>query len=217
MNKFLAPRSIDEWLILIPYDNLKKRAIANNDKAFHAENHIQIAPSLSEAISCAFDWSKTPEGLGFWGNVFDIFYNMERSVGKIKEMNNITLENIHSSIRYKRDIVPKYTVGYAINGQMIFWQEDNDLLIQYDHAPGGRKPVAGFRRTIKPTLPPYEKFEIFIEGNVGSKLWKAMWHKDQDTTDIGEDGDAIQAVIKTGYCSDEPTAKLLLKTLGINY
>lgn len=79
-NNHLAPRTIREWLELIPFDRARKEAIEN----LHIRNNDIIAKGLVSALYGAFTWSDSPQGSDYWSNVCDTIKNMEQSV-KLKQ------------------------------------------------------------------------------------------------------------------------------------
>lgn len=55
------------WLMKIPDEQVKTRAIANRT-SFPFRRSVRDVDSISDAILHGFNWSKTPEGYYYWGD-----------------------------------------------------------------------------------------------------------------------------------------------------
>lgn len=79
MNRHLKPRTIKEWLELIPFDRAKREALENYKCEIEDEE-----TSLSSALSGAFCWSDTKqeEGQGhkYWYDLYFTLRRMEKSI-----------------------------------------------------------------------------------------------------------------------------------------
>lgn len=73
MNPHLSPRTVREWLELIPFDRARKEAIelCNLNKDI-------ITHNLSSAIIGGFDWPT--DKVHYWGNIHQSIIRMEQSV-----------------------------------------------------------------------------------------------------------------------------------------
>ncbi len=87
-NPHLSPRTIREWIDLIPFDRARKEAIENYDIKFInrtiKNNHIGKYSSLLSAIAEAFEWRSSPQKHEYWDNLWYTIRNMENSV-KLKQ------------------------------------------------------------------------------------------------------------------------------------
>lgn len=81
MNPHLAPRTIREWLELIPFDRARKEAIDNFEKQGHKNT---ITKSLSDAFDYPFRINLTPQGSTYWIEFRNSIWHMEQSV-KLKQ------------------------------------------------------------------------------------------------------------------------------------
>lgn len=79
MNNTLSPRTIREWLELIPFDRARKEAIYNSENHGHYASN-RIARNLSEALFGAFVFSKTKQGHIYWRSIYTAIDRMEKSV-----------------------------------------------------------------------------------------------------------------------------------------
>ena len=79
-NTHLKPRTIREWLELIPFDRARREAIDNLDTYTSDVYHR----CLSDAIAAAFRWSTTPQCGKYWEDLRDSIRRMEQSV-KLKQ------------------------------------------------------------------------------------------------------------------------------------
>lgn len=73
MNRHLKPRTIKEWLELIPFDRARREAFENVNNNYNRD-------SLSRALLAGFDWSETDQGHQYWQNLYTAIHNMEKSV-----------------------------------------------------------------------------------------------------------------------------------------
>lgn len=80
-NPHLAPRTIREWLELIPFDRARKEAIENYDDEFYAKKEVNC---LSYALIYAFSWRESKQGISYWSNLYGSISHMEISV-KLKQ------------------------------------------------------------------------------------------------------------------------------------
>lgn len=88
-NNYLSPRTIREWLELIPFDRARREAIANHEN-IPLKGYINHKfDTLSEALTSAFSWSESPqethgENKDYWIDVCMCIESMEQSV-KLKQ------------------------------------------------------------------------------------------------------------------------------------
>lgn len=75
-NNHLSPRTIREWLELIPFDRARKEAIENTRQSFKIKYDITV----SFALYVAFDWSNSIQGNDYWYDLHKALKNMEQSV-----------------------------------------------------------------------------------------------------------------------------------------
>lgn len=81
-NTHLKPRTIREWLELIPFDRARREAIDNYDyDPLYSEKLFQ---SVSHALQCAFYWDETEQGCDYWRDLNISLQRMEQSV-KLKQ------------------------------------------------------------------------------------------------------------------------------------
>lgn len=83
----LRPRSIEEWLHLIPYEPVRQQAWDNFIKQKYNNS---VVNRLDEAINKGFVWNQTPEGFQYWGNIYIRILNMYDSI-KIKSQEPPTM------------------------------------------------------------------------------------------------------------------------------
>lgn len=74
MNRHLKPRTIKEWLELIPFDRARREALENISCI-----DIEVN-SLSKALGYSFRWANTVQGYDYWENLYDAICNMEQSI-----------------------------------------------------------------------------------------------------------------------------------------
>jgi len=84
-NPHLKPRTIREWLDLIPFDRARKEAIENYDQKY-VDSHVSgdICYSLSMAIKKAFKWYESPQNATYWFTLIATIISMEDSI-KLKQ------------------------------------------------------------------------------------------------------------------------------------
>lgn len=78
----LKPRTVREWLDLIPYENARRWAIENYDPKLSSESFM--CPKLSRALDAAFNWRKSKQKEKYWVSVYYAIKRMEGSV-KLKQ------------------------------------------------------------------------------------------------------------------------------------
>lgn len=81
-NNHLSPRTIREWLELIPFDRARKEAIEKYEKdGNHFRENLQwfTYPSLSKSLIYGFGWGDSDE-LEYWRRLYNSIKNMEQSV-----------------------------------------------------------------------------------------------------------------------------------------
>jgi hypothetical protein len=75
-NPHLAPRTIREWLELIPFDRARKEAIENLDE-FKSDLTMR---TLSASLFFGFNWDFTFEKYRYWERLYWAIIRMEQSV-----------------------------------------------------------------------------------------------------------------------------------------
>lgn len=76
-NPHLKPRTVREWLELIPFDRARKEAIENCQKTSYLFG-VSVY-NLSDALHYAFVWSETDQGVQYWWSVRSSIIRMEES------------------------------------------------------------------------------------------------------------------------------------------
>ncbi len=84
--EYLAPRTIEEWLHLIPYEPARQQAL-DNFKIIGFGNSLVY--TLYDALHFAFPWHNTPEGKEYWSKIYTA---IKRSYHSIKLKPQITQE-----------------------------------------------------------------------------------------------------------------------------
>lgn len=82
-------KTIKQWLESIEDQEVREKALANADEV----ELPKIAETQRIAVSMAFVWSNTPEGLDYWGYMYDNILK-KRTITN----NNIMKENNNKSI-----------------------------------------------------------------------------------------------------------------------
>lgn len=121
VNLYLSPRSVIDWLRLIPFERARQEAIENwgNPKLRH--NGIvtnKIYPALSQALEDAFYWPGAPQGNEYWTQLWLCITSMERSV-RAKETINSYYERVFKEIELERgqeDCLTCFGSGQIVSG-----------------------------------------------------------------------------------------------------
>jgi hypothetical protein len=83
-NTHLAPRTIREWLELIPFDRAKKEAIQNYDpnyvNRYGKDITIIKVSNIYYALQEAFQWSVTAQKYTYWDDIWHSLKRMESSI-----------------------------------------------------------------------------------------------------------------------------------------
>ncbi len=80
---------------------IKGRLFANTEM----KKLTWTASSMSDAIACAFHWWKSPEGSGYWDDIWQDYYDKEM-IEKYSKKKNIQCETVE-----KLEIRPKAKRG----------------------------------------------------------------------------------------------------------
>lgn len=100
----MKEKTIIEWFDLLP-QVLKRLALENIEK----NNSVVLRGSLHLALSCAFDWEKTPQGHSFW---FFLREHILRNNNKIdsstcttKQLNSLRKDGVKVKDYYVKEII----------------------------------------------------------------------------------------------------------------
>lgn len=66
----MSMRKIEDWLNMLP-PPYKERALENLYLS-NWNNANKLADTAASALSTAFNWGKSPEGVNYWLNVMDL-------------------------------------------------------------------------------------------------------------------------------------------------